>query len=373
MTCQDTLIRDMYAHDGCEFSSSIGKTADNTYIYGGTNIAYLTSAKVNSPLVNKNMGPNYNCSYEGKSEDGNSYPRVTVKSTTTDVPYFGIDSAQETNGHFVYRVKVRFGDFNTVKKIAEMMSINGSDTRYHSSLLEASVSSSSESVLTLKYHDGSGYVYDYADIKTNEWYNIEIAADYTTTYPLFEINVSDASGDYLFRNKKFEDRKAKVGGTKVRFKFSLAASKSDIANLGSKTSVIDVDNLYVSKLSPSNKIAVNDVKLYQGQNIIKANENFDAQKELKVSVTVSNNSNTSCAGTLLVAQYGNGNELLDLLTSEYTAPAGKNVYTSDIMSGIASPSVIFTPDEKVSYIKLFVIDNTGNITPFTKSAQIYAQ
>lgn len=371
----DTLIKDMYVHDGCEFSSSMGKIADNTYIYGGSNIAYLTSAKVNTPLVNKNMGSSYNCDYEGKSENSNGYARVTVKSSTTDVPWFGFETPQETNGHFVYRVKVRFNDFNTVKKFAELMSqsASGGTTHYHSSLLETVVSSSSESKLKLTYYDGGKYVYNYSDIKTNEWYNIEIAADYTSAYPIFEVNVSDTSGEKLFDNVRFEDRKASVQGTGLRFKFSLAASKTEIENLGSNTSVIDVDNLYVSKLSSANKITVDYVKLYQGQDIITASEKFDATKELKVALTVSNNSNSVSAGTLIVAQYGPGNELLDLATSSYIAPAGKNVYTSSFMPGISASSVIFTPDENVSYIKLFVMDSTDNIIPYAKSAKISAK
>lgn len=383
-----TLLKDMYAHDGIEFDSKIEETAVvNEYKFDNimTNMADGTtqdaSGSLSSDVLKLRHIDGSKVQYNaGTSSSKGKYGNIKVKANQTSIekgiPYFEYESAQETDGLFIYSVDVYFNNFNIPYKLAEMFS-RGSATATHSSLLEINATKSDTATLTLSYVNKNGDTQTVTrQIKKSAteggWWTFTVLANYKKgEYPVFTVNASNNTGK-IFDNITFTDCKAKCNGTKMNFRLSVGETTDDLLNLPAD-STLSVDNLCITKLNGTNKITVNDVKLYQGQNIIKATETFDKTKELKVAPTIFNNSNSASSGTVVVAQYSADNQLLKLSTETYSANAAQNIYTESGIPGVDAPTVTITPDADISYIKVFVIDSVDGINPFTKSLKISAQ
>lgn len=368
LTSYDTLVKDVYIHSGSnDYSKEMIPVNNKTDVFGELLIDEPFNKKIKSSLI-LNDFDKAECNVTNNtlelyySGDGKNTSKDMAKSPTIRMVGNGLDKK------YVFKAKYSFNDFKIERNLAQLVFDKDGVEYFSVPILKTAYSNSmSKSKFVVSYLDGSGNeVKKEADISNQKWYNIEISVDLTGEYTAYNIVVIDNTGKSII-NEFVEDKTLSCTCDNVYMQMRMDSNVEQTNALSGSTTMY-VDDIYWASLSQIERLRVDSVKLFANKEIL---EKPIGNQSIKVSAFLSNYDMEQTSGTIFVCQFSADKEMLDISKLDFMIPGMHEQYAKYGVPTSEAVSLDINIRNGAEYIKLFVVDSTGEIIPYTKCLEYH--
>ena len=215
LTSNGTLIKDVYIHSG------LGKT-QNVLVPVNTKTDFLDDIIVNEQFADKTVDNNLIMQNFGIATNNISSGYITLSyagdgiktaKDMTDSPVIKLGNNSKSD-KYIFRARYKFNDFKIERCLAQFISEKDGTQALHAPILKTAIGSTMrKSTLVISYlggDDGTTQVIKSADIANDIWYDVEIVADVSGTFPAYQIKVTSESGAIIFDEYIKSDKTAEL-------------------------------------------------------------------------------------------------------------------------------------------------------------------